>query len=169
MTDHSFDAEDLRDELRKLGSNLVAALRIARNGSGLEVSYEEIMGGLADLAGILERESGQPGASAAAQRQEIERQYLQGPGTREEEVKRFEAELSSAIRAANASLQEVNSRWTAGKDPAGEGRMPAPAPRQEGHQEVHPDDVNSPPGETGHEEVHPDDVESGNTSVDLGK
>jgi hypothetical protein len=169
MTNHSFDAEDLRDELRKLGSNLVAALRIARNGSGLEGSFEEIMGGLADLASILEGESGQPGASADAQRQEIERQYLQGSGTGDEETNRFKADFSSAIQAANASLQEVISRWAAGRDPAGEGRMPAPAPRQEGHQEVHPDDVNSPPGETGHEEVHPDDVESGNTSVDLGK
>ena len=162
------DERNLQDELQQLGNHLVAALRIARNGPNRHNYPGEFAKGLAGLARTLESGAGSGGTSAAAQRMELEGQYLQGSHSASAGDTRFEAELSSAIRAANASLKELVDRWAGDQDHS-RGGMPSPAQRQEGHQEVHPDDVSSPPRDTGHEEVHPDDVESGNRTVDLGK
>jgi hypothetical protein len=166
MTENQLNQNNLSDELRQLGQNLAAALRLCRSDSGRTDLGEQIASGLSDLASTIEGEAGPTGVSATVQRQELESQYLQQTGPGGQGDTRFETELSLAIRAANASLQEWLDRWTGNQ---GEEGMPKPDQRQEDRQEVHPDDVASPPRETGHEEVHPDDVESGDTTVSLGE
>jgi kynureninase len=159
MTKDPLNQQNIGDELRHFGENLAAALRIARSNPDWTGLGEQIAGGLAGLTGALENETSTAGVSAAAQRQELESQYLKQPGPLSQEDARFEMELTTAMRVINASLKEWIDRWKSNQSGQAGDRLPAPAQWQEGHQEVHPDDVSSPPRDIGHEEVQPDDVE----------
>jgi hypothetical protein len=151
--------ENLTEEFRNLGKNLMEAVRAAWESPERRKLQQEIHSGLNELGATIRKEAESIGESPAGQRIKSEVKDAQQRIRSGEVEARVRDELLSALKTVNTELQKVIDSWAKQE---GQGEQTGGASSPAAHQEIHPDDVESQVNrESGHQEIHPDDVESG--------
>jgi predicted nucleic acid-binding Zn-ribbon protein len=134
MSDHQPPENDLIDEFRTLGKNLVEALRAAWDSPERKKLESEISTGLNDLANTLNREAQSFKESPTGQQLKSDLEDLRQRMHNGEVENQVRSELLGALRTVNQELQKVASRWGGG----------SASP-------VSPPDREEPPGKPGQE------------------
>ena len=135
MSEDRAPEENLADEFRTLGKNLLEALRSAWDAPERKRLSEELESNLNELSATLHREMADFRESPTGQRLKDD---LEGLG---EKVRsgaaesRVREELLAALRAANQELSKVAQRWS--------------STGETGNETQTPPSVDNPPTETG--------------------
>lgn len=157
--------ENLSEEFRNLGKNLMDAVRTAWESPERRKLQQEISSGLQELGATLRKEAQSISESETGKRIKSDVQEAQQRIRSGEVETRVRDELLSALQTVNTELQKVIESWSERGEPGKTGQAPyetrGEAASAEAHSEMHPDDVESTVDrEEKHVEIHPDDIES---------
>jgi hypothetical protein len=111
MSENPTPENDLVNEFRTLGKNLVEALRTTWESPERKKLEKEISDGLSDLANTLRTEANQLKDSPAGQRLKSDFDDLRQRVSSGEVENQVRSELLGALRTVNQELQKVTSRW----------------------------------------------------------
>ena len=127
MTDNPPPNQELKDELRNLGQNLVDALRATWNSPERRRLQDEVTAGLTDLTTTIKQEADHIQESPTGQRLRTEVDDLHQRVRDGEIENQLRTELLGALRIINQELQKVVGHWNvAEKPPASEPPVDAP-------------------------------------------
>jgi len=122
MSDNQTPENDLVDEFRSLGKNLVDALRAAWDSPERKKLEKEISAGLNDLAKTLNTEAKNFSESPTGQQLKTDFDDLNQRMRSGEIENQVRNELLGALRTVNEELQKVTGRW------GGAGTSPSSTP-----------------------------------------
>ncbi len=111
MSENPTPENDLVNEFRTLGKNLVEALRTTWESPERKKLEKEISDGLNDLANTLRTEAHQFKESPAGQQFKSDIDNLRQRVRSGEVENQVRSELLGALRTVNQELQKVTSRW----------------------------------------------------------
>jgi hypothetical protein len=111
MTENQTPENDLVNEFRNLGKNLVEALRTAWDSPERKKLEKEISDGLNDLANTLNTEAKNFKESPTGQQLKSDMDDLRQRVRSGEVENQVRNELLGALRIVNQELQKVTSRW----------------------------------------------------------
>lgn len=112
MTENPTPEENLAEEFRSLGKNLVEALRAAWDNPERRRLQQEIESGLAELGSTMKREAESFSGSPSGQQLKSDVEQL-GKRIRSGEAhEKVRTELIAALKTANAELQKVVEKWS---------------------------------------------------------
>jgi hypothetical protein len=134
MSENPTPENDLVNEFRTLGKNLVEALRTTWESPERKKLEKEISDGLNDLANTLRTEANQLKDSPAGQRLKSDIDDLRQRVRSGEVENQVRSELLGALRTVNQELQKVTSRWgesNASQPPDADPGEPPAKPDQE--------------------------------------
>jgi hypothetical protein len=104
--------ENLADELRNLGQNLVAALQAAWETPERKRLSDEMVNGLNEFGSTVRREVEQFSSSSTGQKLRNEVDQVSEKIRTSEAQNRVRDELLNALKNANHELQKVIDRWS---------------------------------------------------------
>jgi hypothetical protein len=180
MTDDKPKEETISEEFRMLAQNLMEVMRAAWERPERKAFQQEVVNGLNELGitlreGMRKFDEGPAGQRIRTRRENVrERLHSRDDQARKELVNSLHA-VNIRLRQAAEQLSTSGSEKSPGteqEDTQAEGSAHSPAegsvpqeqkstgePHTGGVHEIHPDDVDAPPGDTGRQEIHPDDLE----------
>lgn len=122
--------ENLSDEFRRLGQNLVDTMRSAWDSPERKRLQDEIGDGLDELAKTIRLEVDAFQQSPTGQRIRSDVEDFRQRVRKGEVEEKLREDLLAALRAINDELKKVSARWS---EPGGEqpGAAPAPTPGQD--------------------------------------
>jgi hypothetical protein len=116
MTEQPQPEDNLAEEFRSLGKNIVEVLRSAWEAPERKRLQQELEDGLNELGSTLRREAEHFSSSPAGQQFKSEVQDF-GERLRSGEVEtKTREEMLKAMQMANAELQKIIQQWSAGQD-----------------------------------------------------
>ena len=124
MSENQTPENDLVNEFRTLGKNLVEALRTAWDSPERKKLEKEISDGLNDLTNTLNTEAKNFKESPTGQQLKSDFEDLRQRVSSGEVENQVRNELLSALRTVNQELQKVTTRWGESKGP--QSSPPAP-------------------------------------------
>lgn len=113
MTDNTKPEENLEDEFRNLGQNLVEALRTAWDSPERKKLQQEIGNGLTELNATLKKEFEDFDSSETGQRLKSDVENLRQRVRSGEAEEKVRSELLNALRIANEEIRKANANWKA--------------------------------------------------------
>jgi hypothetical protein len=113
MTDNSKPEENLEDEFRNLGQNLVEALRTAWDSPERKKLQQEIGNGLTELNATLKKEFDDFDSSETGQRLKSDVENLRQRVRSGEAEAKVRSELLNALRIANEEIRKATANWKA--------------------------------------------------------
>ena len=119
MTDNPKPEDNLEDEFRNLGQNLVEALRTAWDSPERKRLQQEIGNGLTELSATIRREFEDFDSSETGQRLKSDVENLRQRVRSGEAAAHSKArsELLNALRVANEGIQNATANWKAAASP----------------------------------------------------
>ena len=130
MTDNSKPEENLEDEFRNLGQNLVEALRTAWDSPERKKLQQEIGNGLTELNATLKKEFDDFDSSETGQRLKSDVENLRQRVRSGEAEAKVRSELLNALRIANEEIRKATANWKA----AASSEEGAPNPSKSGQE-----------------------------------
>ena len=121
MSDKPQPEENLADEFRNLGQNLVAALQAAWDTPERKRLSEEVVDGLNEFGTTLRQEADHFSSSPAGQKLKNNVEQVGEKMRSSDAQNKIRQELLAALKTANVELQKVIDRWSnaeAGSPPA---------------------------------------------------
>jgi hypothetical protein len=113
MTDNPKPEENLEDEFRNLGQNLVEALRTAWDSPERKRLQQEIGNGLTELNATLKKEFEDFDSSETSQRLKSDVENLRQRVRSGEAETKVRSELLNALRIANEEIRKATANWKA--------------------------------------------------------
>ena len=110
MNDHQKHEENLADEFRNLGTNIISALHAAWERPERIKLQQELEGGLAELAETLKSEANAFSESPTGQRMRSDIEDLGEKVRTGEAESAIRSELLKALKLMNTELQKVTSQ-----------------------------------------------------------
>ena len=127
MTDNPKPENNLSDEFRALGENLIKALQSVWESPERKNLQQEIESGLNELASTLQKEARTFRDSPAGQQLKADFEDLSQRVRSGETEDRAREELLKALNLINKELEKVASRWTGSVSSDGESTTPPSA------------------------------------------
>ncbi|MBN2548994.1 MAG: hypothetical protein JXB15_07550 [Anaerolineales bacterium] len=118
MTEKPTPEEDLADEFRSLGKNLVEALRSAWDSPERRRLQQELETNLTELGATLKQEADNFTSSPSGQQLRVDVEQLGEQLRNGEAQQRARQELFTVLRTINTELQKAIDNWS--KPPSGE-------------------------------------------------
>lgn len=122
MTDEPNSSDNLADEFRNLGHNLLNIVQTAWDSPERKRLQEEILSGLDEAGSAIKREADQfrEGPTGQQLKNDVERlgEQLRSSETQE----KVRQEVLSALRTLNSELQKVAEQWTRTTESGEEGQ-----------------------------------------------
>jgi len=116
MNESPHEKDDLVEELRQLGKNIVDTLRLAWDNPERKRLQNEIEAGLADVANALKKEADEFRSSDSGQQIKEEIDDLRRRWESGETEAKARQELLDAIRSANNELKQWAEKWQKGSE-----------------------------------------------------
>lgn len=116
MNDHPQPEEQLTEELRALGKNLVEVLRAAWESPERKQLQNEIETGLNELGGALRREAEYFASSPTGQQLKSEVHEIGERIRSGDAQEKARQELLGVLNAANSELEKIIRQWSAAGD-----------------------------------------------------
>lgn len=113
MTENSKPEENLEDEFRNLGQNLVEALRAAWDSPERKRLQQEIGNGLTELNATIKKEFDDFDSSETGQRLKSDVENLRQQVRSGEAEAKVRSELLNALRIANEGIRNATANWKA--------------------------------------------------------
>jgi DNA-binding transcriptional regulator YbjK len=116
MDEQQTTHEDLAEEFRSLGKNLVEALRAAWDSSERQKLQKELEAGLAETASFLKEEAVKFSQSQSGQQLKSDLEELHQRVKRGEAETAARKEILEALRTVNAELEKAAKKWKGGPE-----------------------------------------------------
>lgn len=112
MTENPQPEENLTEEFRQLGRNLISALQTAWESPERKRLQQEVISGLNELGDTLRKEADVLSSSETAKKFKTNVEQIGEQIRSSEPQTKIRQELLGALRTANLELQKVIERWS---------------------------------------------------------
>jgi methyl-accepting chemotaxis protein len=116
MTENHPSEENLSEEFRKLGQNLVSALQAAWDSPERKHFQDEMVSGLNEFGETLRKEAEQFTTSSTGQRIKDDVEHLGDKIRNSDTQMKVRQDLINALKFANSEIQKVVDRWSGSEE-----------------------------------------------------